>query len=190
MSRYWCLLLSAVIFSLSFSQNITSLNCTRDPSIPEDYVRSTYCLRTKVSYKIVPFKSWGNMPTQYRCYYQKLGCPQYFLSKRIALGKISFCKNTSLPLNNRTLVAIISGSTTRGIDEPSLKQLSLFSVMLPSLIRSLDCPFRYLCVIGYDTGDRFYDNSTVTPHDSFFFFLFLHASRLSSCTFPSILEES
>ena len=60
------------------------------------------------------------------------------------------------------LVAILSGSTSRSETKPSNSTLSLFTIMLPSLMRSLDCGFRYLVVIGYDKGDKFYDSAKVS----------------------------
>jgi hypothetical protein len=33
----------------------------------------------------------------------------------------------------------------------------LFQFLLPSLLNTLDCGFRYLVMIGYDLGDQFYD---------------------------------
>jgi hypothetical protein len=35
--------------------------------------------------------------------------------------------------------------------------MALFIYMLPSLIRTVDCGFRYEYVLGYDKGDQFYD---------------------------------
>ena len=68
------------------------------------------------------------------------------------------------------LVAILSGSTTRSETNPSNSTLSIFTIMLPSLIRSLDCGFRYLVVIGYDKGDTFYDSTKVFASFPIFFF--------------------
>ena len=34
--------------------------------------------------------------------------------------------------------------------------------LLPSLVRSLDCGFRYEYVLGFDKGDPFYDSKEVT----------------------------
>ena len=60
--------------------------------------------------------------------------------------------NTKLPL-----IAILAGSTTRKMDQPSINKLALFNILMPSLIRSLDCGFRYLYILGYDVGDQYFD---------------------------------
>lgn len=56
------------------------------------------------------------------------------------------------------LVAIMAGSTTRRVDLPSTDNIALFTVLLPSLLRSLDCGFRYVYILGFDAGDSFYDS--------------------------------
>ena len=37
--------------------------------------------------------------------------------------------------------------------------MAIFSFLFPSLIRTLDCNFKYLVVLGYDTNDPFYDSA-------------------------------
>ena len=59
------------------------------------------------------------------------------------------------------LIAIMAATTTRNVHKPSTKSLSLFTYLLPSLIRTLDCGFRYEYVLGYDKGDLFYDSEEV-----------------------------
>jgi hypothetical protein len=56
------------------------------------------------------------------------------------------------------LIAVMAGSSTRKTRVPTTKNLSIFNFLLPSLTKSVDCGFRYLFVIGYDLGDRFYDS--------------------------------
>ena len=65
---------------------------------------------------------------------------------------------SSLMLHQEPLIAILVATTTRTEPFPSTKTLSLFTLMIPSLIRSLDCGFKYVIVLGYDIGDRFFDN--------------------------------
>lgn len=59
------------------------------------------------------------------------------------------------------LIAVMAATTTRKVSKPSTKNLSLFMYLLPSLIRTLDCGFRYEYVLGYDKGDPFYDSAEV-----------------------------
>lgn len=37
--------------------------------------------------------------------------------------------------------------------------MAIFSFLFPSLIRTLDCNYKYLVVLGYDKGDPFYDTN-------------------------------
>ena len=56
----------------------------------------------------------------------------------------------------------MAATTTRKIKKPSTTNLSLFMYLLPSLVRTLDCGFRYEYVLGYDKGDPFYDSKEVS----------------------------
>jgi len=47
--------------------------------------------------------------------------------------------------------------TTKGLD---ILELVLFTTMLPSLVRTLECGFRYVVMIGFDQGDLLFDS----PH--------------------------
>lgn len=66
---------------------------------------------------------------------------------------------TSYPNLNKNLplIAIMAATTTRRVSNPSTDNMALFNFLLPSLIRTLDCGFRYEYVLGYDKGDPFYD---------------------------------
>jgi hypothetical protein len=62
---------------------------------------------------------------------------------------------------DRPLIAIMAATTTRRVTNPHVQKIALFTLLLPSLIRSLDCGFRYTYVMGYDVGDPFYDSKAV-----------------------------
>ena len=59
------------------------------------------------------------------------------------------------------LICIMAATTTRKIIDPSTSNLALFLYLLPSLVRSLDCGYRYEYVLGFDAGDPFYDSEVV-----------------------------
>ena len=59
------------------------------------------------------------------------------------------------------LISIMAATTTRKIVDPSTSNLALFLYLLPSLVRSLDCGYRYEYVLGFDAGDPFYDSKAV-----------------------------
>ena len=61
------------------------------------------------------------------------------------------------------LIAIMAASTSKGATfarTSPFQSISLFTTLLPSLLCSLDCHFRYVFVLGYDEGDAFFDSST------------------------------
>ena len=59
------------------------------------------------------------------------------------------------------LIAIMAATTTRKVENPSPENMALFTYLLPSLIRTIECGFRYEYVLGYDVGDPFYDSAEV-----------------------------
>lgn len=59
------------------------------------------------------------------------------------------------------LISILAATTTRKIVAPGTNNLSLFTLLLPSLVRNLDCGFRYEYVLGFDEGDAFYGSKEV-----------------------------
>jgi len=46
------------------------------------------------------------------------------------------------------LVGILVASTSRAVASPSIEHLSVFTILIPSLMHSVDCGFRYLIVLG------------------------------------------
>lgn len=124
-------------------------------------------------------KSWGNLPMNEVDSWKRRNCDLVFTSQRMSLKPISNCLQTDGKGNSKDsknkgkktgpstdskalpLIAIMAASTTRKIDNPSTKNLALFMYMLPSLMRTLDCGFRYEYVLGYDKGDPYYDSEKV-----------------------------
>jgi hypothetical protein len=49
----------------------------------------------------------------------------------------------------------------RKVEGPSTSNMAIFTIMFPSLMRSLDCGFHYEFVLGFDEGDPFYDSEEV-----------------------------
>jgi hypothetical protein len=106
-------------------------------------------------------KSWGKLPEQLIPEWKAHHCDAYFTRNRLRKKTITDCSvipnhftNNSLPL-----IAIMAATTTRGLQhKASTKNLALFLYLLPSLVRSIDCGFRYQYYLGYDVGDPFYDS--------------------------------
>jgi hypothetical protein len=91
-------------------------------------------------------------------------CGALFVNEKILGRSVTKCINPelhyeeSIHTTNFPLIAIMAATTTRNIRRVSLNQIALFKFMLPSLVRSVDCGFRYIYTMGYDAGDTFYDN--------------------------------
>lgn len=124
-------------------------------------------------YNVKPMKSWGQLPEAHILSWKSKHCDFIFTAQRLTNKPLSTCLNAGedgSTINPDThpnmspslpLIAIMAATTTRKIENPSTTTLSLFNYLLPSLIRTLDCGFRYEYVLGYDKGDPFYDSEEV-----------------------------
>jgi hypothetical protein len=122
----------------------------------------------KNEYNVKIMKSWGNLPEDQIYNWRIMECDHVIASMR----PVSEC----LPLNEITadkpeeqnpnlsdqlpIISILAASTTRNISKPYNKTLPLYKYILPSLLRTLDCGFRYDFVLGYDKGDSYYDSES------------------------------
>ena len=59
--------------------------------------------------------------------------------------------------NRISHIAILLGSTSRGVSDPSTSNLALFTLSLPSIAKTVECGFRYTIFLGY-AEDPFYDS--------------------------------
>ena len=115
---------------------------------------------------MIPGADWGNMTEADRKTWQRYECNDLFVAKRLFKHSMTSCDENNFIQSTAAdssfpLVAIMSATTTRSVHDPTVKVLSLFQLLFTSLSRSLDCGFRYLFVLGYDKGDKFYDSKSV-----------------------------
>ena len=75
----------------------------------------------------------------------------------ISISLLSLVSHTSPHTSQTISYAVMAATTTRRVENPCPTKLSLFIYLLPSLIRTVDCGFRYTYVLGYDAGDPYYD---------------------------------
>jgi len=112
-------------------------------------------------------QSWGKLPLNMIDTWDVRRCDLAFTAVRMSKIPISTCmdndmnKELNKNFNQLPYIAILAGTTTRKIENPSTDNLSLFMFMLPSLIRTLSCGYRYMYVLGFDKGDPFYDSEEV-----------------------------
>jgi hypothetical protein len=152
--------------------------------------RASYCATTRKKHGVIPHKSKGSMTKPQLVTWKANDCGAMFHKWHeyeklpiLQTGKVTSKKSSrkkgvattfhTLPIPDclessalplpvvQPLVAVLAGSTSRKEEHPSNATLSAFTVMLPSLMRSLDCGFRYVVVLGYDKGDSFYDSEKV-----------------------------
>ena len=122
----------------------------------ENSVDEEWCEFTKIKYYVQPLQSWGKLPQSLQVQWKAGMCDAYFSKARMAAYPIPYCNVTQV--QSTDLIAIMAATTSRNILNPSPGQLSLFNMLLPSLMRSVECGYRYVFVLGYDAGDFYYDS--------------------------------
>lgn len=123
--------------------------------------RSEWCHETRKRYNVQPLKSWGQLPASLMETWRSRGCDSVFTAARLTQRPVTTCPPAPAAAPDAPalpLIAVMAATTTRKVAHPSTETLSLFTLLLPSLVRSLDCGFRYVYVLGYDKGDPFYDS--------------------------------
>jgi hypothetical protein len=123
----------------------------------------------RVKHRVKPMQSWGSLDSQLIEDWKERRCDLIFTFQRMSKKPVSNCTlseystlRPGMQIGSLPLIAVMAASTTRNIPNPSIAKLALFNYLLPSLMRTLDCGYRYEYVLGYDQGDAFYDSSQVT----------------------------
>ena len=62
---------------------------------------------------------------------------------------------------NLPVIAVLVPISTSNISDASNETLPLFTLLLPSLVLSVDCGFHYLVVVGFNDHDEFFDTEQV-----------------------------
>lgn len=108
-------------------------------------------------------KSWGDLPPRKITTWKKHQCDAVFTAERMQKKSIVNCTSIqSLSMaSSLPLITIMAASSTRKMPSAQIHTMSLFNFLLPSVVRTLDCGFRYAIVVGYDVGDAFYEHPLV-----------------------------
>lgn len=116
----------------------------------------------KDKYKVIPMKSWGNLPIELQTQWSSKRCDIAFTVARIGSKSISSCVNDirhkTINSSSLPIIAIMAATTTRRVTNPSPQNMAIFQFLLPSLVRTLDCGYQYQYVLGFDINDPFYDS--------------------------------
>lgn len=112
----------------------------------------------KKRHNVIPMKSWGSLPESAIGQWKDRRCDMVFTAARMGKKPVTRCESPNYD-QSLPLISVLAASTTRRISNPSTTKLALFTYLLPSLIRTVDCGFRYEYVLGYDQGDPYYDST-------------------------------
>jgi len=72
------------------------------------------------------------------------------------------CTNRMESSSQLPWVAVAVSATSRGIKFKNVQELALFSILLPSLVQTVECGFNYRVVLAFDYGDAFFDSEEGT----------------------------
>ena len=110
-------------------------------------------------YGVQPLESWEMLPKPLYSKWRSFNCDNRVY--KVAIQNQEPLEITVCDLNNTSkvsLIAIMAATSSRGVASPSTQSFSIFTMFLPSLVRTVDCGFRYMCVLGYDVGDAYFDS--------------------------------
>lgn len=103
------------------------------------------------------------VPEKLKAAWYSRNCDNLYKHQHICSKPVSRCPLDHLESSEKfPLIAVMAATTTRRVSDPHVQKIALFTLLLPSLIRSLDCGYRYVYVMGYDVGDPFYDSEEVS----------------------------
>ena len=138
------------------------------------FSRKTWCQNAKKDNSIESRNSFGKATTAARTIWKDYKCDKLLESKLSMLNPIADCGETHMTLGSNgndtspknlssyPMISILVAVTTRKIKKPTLRDLDLYTVSMPSLMGSLDCGFRYSVIVGYEVGDPYLDTVEVS----------------------------
>jgi hypothetical protein len=133
------------------------------------------CDELKWVYKVVIGQSWGTLPKHLQMTWKDIGCDsldpevrkqakveaKYMLSYPIAMNEAIDNRPAHERLkrdSDDTVVAIGVSCTTRTLKIRVLADLSMFSIMVPSLLKTAETGFEYWLYMAFDVGDHYLDH--------------------------------
>jgi len=127
----------------------------------EDTTEGSWCAETAEKLNFVPLKdSIDRFSQPIRQQWIQRNCDNLYKHQNICAQPVPVCRSGGDPNDPAApLIAVLAATTTRRVVNPHVDKIALFTLLLPSLVRTLDCGFRYVYVMGYDVGDPFYDST-------------------------------
>jgi hypothetical protein len=132
------------------------------------------CKWMQKAYGVEPGKWWGELPSDLQKRWATLACDhKSTVTKAKAVKKEQDPKEPAARPErlagtealfvdgNNPLVAIVAPCTTRKMTVRALTDLSLFSTLMPSIVKTVVPGFDYLVVVAFDNGDAYLDSTTV-----------------------------
>ena len=121
--------------------------------------RSKWCSQNQAKYKVVSYESWGTLPGKLHERWIESDCDAHLNALTQTGNKQNKMFIGKCPENEKLLplIAILATTTSKSMKNFTFEKLILFDKLLPSLTRTLECEFRYVFMLGFDSGDPFFD---------------------------------
>jgi len=137
-------------------------------------VNLTVCNTLRHDYKVQMGRDWGELPKAKQTEWGGLNCDTLLAQEdSIARAKhrlhslnrpyvSTHIVPVPKPTTNQPVIAICICTTTRRVwDITGLQDLTLFSNLLPSFVKTAEPGFEYWVYVTYDVGDLFYDKDGI-----------------------------
>jgi len=124
------------------------------PALNQDI---TWCESTQSSHNVAPGTTWGTLSAAGQETWRNKACDA-ILPKPTRPAKSRDMTTCTGDWASAPMIAICFGSTTRGVVNPGPETMTLFRYLLPSVQETAECGFQYGIFIGYDVGDKYWDN--------------------------------
>ena len=86
------------------------------------------------------------------------GAPPSILQSPACAGLRTCAQRHSRNASYTPHIAVMLGATSKKVASPSVENMALFTLSLPSMAKTVECGFRYTVFLGYDVGDEFFDS--------------------------------
>ena len=126
-------------------------------------LRSEYHVLSFSGWKALPMNIqsiWSSKSCNYNCFGALKSKPFNSSCKRPKLLLPEWYRGIPIAMKGKSepLIAILAASTSHNIDNFSTLESSLLNKLIPSIRNTVECGFRYILLLGYDIGDKYFDN--------------------------------
>ena len=131
------------------------------------------CNVIRTDYHVLSFNGWKALPMTVQSIWIKKSCNYHCFSALKSNSKPynSSCNRKKLPEwyrgipiaskgKSEPLIAILAATTSHKIENFSTLDSALHNKLIRPIRNTVECGFRYVLLLGYDIGDKYFDNNS------------------------------